>query len=364
MAQIKAQTKIPAIARAVRAPAAVWPLRVFITTLSVILVWLVARQPRTVFTVVEVPLMIGETHLSPPKKNELLFAFAIAEQSYVQLDVANDDDIEQTLTNGRVHRVSELEGYSSTAYVELKQDEVPAHLTSWLGHQVVVDEKCTATITSIQIVSRMVGDIGQASNPGETEAERAKDAFDAGAKVYAGKLSGCPGTYHYGRATNSPKQKFAQKLTLGAAAAPAIRAAKLHLRTTARVMGIQERWKSIEGNDGHWLSQATIEPTAFANDDRAFIVLSIEAGEYCSNFGAQLWVVYEVTHYGGDEDPHVTLGRFVSANQGTIEPVAAIDATGDGQLNLIATADAERTLFSLDGSIRAFEPIEFYGCRC
>ena len=299
---------------------------------------------------------------SPELSPSFHFAFSVAQQNYLQLEVADKPSLPQDQTP---QLISEYEGYTLSAYVRLDENTTPEHLRSWIGTQVILDEQCRATVKEVHLVSRMLGELSHTPTPPQTGAQKSKAAFDAGAKVYAGKLSGCQGKYAYGRLATAPQLTFAERLSLEAGSNNAATAARKHFRTTAPSMGEQTRWRAIKGNDGHWLDNADIEVSAFANEDgKGFLVVSAHAGEYCGHFLAQWWAIYKITHYGSIDDGEIALGRLTSINAGSIDPRAAVDVDGDGTLELVAYSDTNRSVYSLDGSILTTEPRPFYGCRC
>ena len=312
---------------------------------------------------VEVPTLALSTD-SAKAAQPLHFSFAVGEQNYLQLADASAVVFADEALKKRANLVSGDGGYFVSAFLDLSGDEIPLHIKSWLGRNIVLDERCTATVEKIRVVARLFGDDGYHAVDLDI-ADKAVGVFAAGAKVYAGTLSGCTEKYSYGRDAAKDKPPFAQRLKLGDEARPAVEAAKRHIRTTAPAIGAQQRWLAArKDNKEHWLSQATFTSTAFTSDQGSVLVMSVTSGEYCSEFSAALWAVYEIKEHGGIDDPYVELGQLISVNIGYIEPLAAI-AHRDHRMVLIANSETtDRTMYSRTGQIIDASTIPYYGCRC
>jgi hypothetical protein len=298
------------------------------------------------------PIVSATPITSPPAaaSKELLLVFRAGGDTYVRIaDVAP----ESTPKHGPLRLVDDLDGVAAIGAVNAR--DLPAPYRAYEGKRLRVDGECSARVTDLALVGRLVGDPAYA---GLDEAWSANTVMRHGAVVLAARIDGCPtGTYARDAALAPvvrPARIFDEEL------AEAARAAFLASRPAADA---QRAW-TASGLEGTW-------------SDR--IALRIEVLRHPTTQAT--WV----TVYASDPDgecggPDVNLwGLFRAGRDRTLEAVDVrkldtlysidhvIDVDGDGAFELIGKTwlGTETVVVGATGEGEIDRlPRPFHGCGC
>ncbi|HEX8540033.1 MAG TPA: hypothetical protein VF664_21415, partial [Cystobacter sp.] len=125
----------------------------------------------------------------PASPSPLHFVVQAGDTSYLVL--AAVEKAEELPPHGPLR----LTGYKSTPSViaEVSEADLPAGLRAWSKREVVVDERCHATVSGFAIVARLVG---RPDHAGFTASEWTADSvLSFGQKVLAARLGRCKGSF-------------------------------------------------------------------------------------------------------------------------------------------------------------------------
>ncbi len=284
-----------------------------------------------------------------PEPGELAFVFTAGGSTWMRISDIDENQIPPP--HGRPH-LHESEG-AITAIAMLDPEQTPRRLRAWKGRRVVVDGRCSATVTGLAVVSRLVGDPGYAPD-GADDQWTAVSAFRNGRQMIAARLDGCAGSW----ARDAERSPVALPQSLKAARA--VKAARADLLASAPAAEVAAEWRDA-GLDGDWRTRAAITGRAVRHPTTGVT-----------------WVFVHARLDGGCGDPEASFaGWYQVGDDGALTRVAVqslpvhtvdqlVDLDGDGRFELLGKDSLGLDTILVDADGRAIDSLElpFYGCPC
>lgn len=289
------------------------------------------------------------------------FVFQVGKDSYVKL--AGDADAIR-------HRAPTLiagDG-EAAAIAAVDPRRLPESTRMWLGHQVVVDGACTATIDGFAIVARLTGTTPYAgidSGDGEHDAAwTAATAFDKGTRVLAARLSRCTGTWARDAALPGAVVGAEEPTTADIAARVKADLFASPLAREADAGWDDPQW-SLDAADPAeklpWRQRLDLTVKTYAHEQNArerWITVRGMIGGGCGERTVDLSAVYKLDATGA-------LTRVWLGSGMTITNL--VDVDGDGTFELVGAAgfvESRAVLMRADGTELDAVAVPFYGCPC
>ncbi len=282
----------------------------------------------------------------PASPSPLHFVVPVGDTSYLVL--ADVEKAEELPPHGPLR----LTGYKSTSSViaEVSEADLPAGLRAWSKREVVVDERCHATVSGFAIVARMVG------RPDYAGFELTADSvLSFGQKVLAARLGRCKGSF--ARAASAAPIRVPRP-AVNEAAVAAARADFLASEVIA-----QARAEQVEAQVAGALEQVYapyVVTVRHPTTGETWISLQLRIGEPgCGGPQANVWGLYRVTERGVERTRLLQLSRFEDID-------TLLDVDGDGQLELFILDDfgVNLELRSGEGKVLNRLTMRIYECLC
>lgn len=306
---------------------------------------------REVLAPAPMPLAVAEP-AAPVRSDELLLVFRAGDDLYMKL--ADADPMPRHGAPVLSDR-GEVDHWQTTSTAAVADADVPAAHRRWLGTTVSVDGTCTARVTGVAVVARLVGDPGYAA--GDHAAWTAANVLELGAPVLAAKLAGCSeGTY--AREAALPPVVVPTVIEDGALADRA----RAKLLASAPARAAQREWEQNERTGAWEASESTTIRTLIVRHPTTHVTwVSVHARveEGCGGPDINIWGLYRLQ---GE--------RLVAAQQRELGDLYSIDrlidVEGDGELELIGAPwlgnDTIVVHAAGDELVRLALP--FFGCPC
>jgi hypothetical protein len=298
---------------------------------------------------VRVPITPVEPAPLASPSAQLLFVFRAGNATYVKLADLEADALPK---HGKL-KLSD--GESTSAVATVHDSEVPAAYQGWTGKQVIVDGRCTASVTGYAVVGRLTGDPGYAGVAGEHWT--ASTVMAQGAIVLAARIDRCSKGVYARDAALAPiiVPDPVKDEALAEAAKSALLASDVAKQAAAE-------WSSTE-QEGTWQDHAEFDTRVVRHPVTGVTWVAVhgnlpEMG--CGGPDINVWGLFRV-------DPD---GTLVPVELRKLDELYAIDSLldvdGDGQLEVLG-----RPWLGLDVVLAhaSGEPIDrlrlpFFGCPC